>query len=364
MKLTVQVRLLPTDEQASFLLVTLRACNAAASFAAKAGFDAGLFSAPSIQKLCYRELRERFGLSAQMAIRAIGKAAECFKRDRSICPIFKSTGGITYDERILSWKGCDKVSILTLNGRILVPYIFGDYQKANLARLKGQVDLVYRDGKFFLFATCDIPEDPILEIKNFLGVDLGIANIATDSTGEQFSGTCVERNRKRRMTARKQYQRKGTKNAKRRLKSMSGRQRRFQTWTNHNISKRLVEKAKTLRLGIALEDLKGIRNRIEDTVGRRFRRRFGNWAFAQLRTFVEYKARLAGVPVVAVDPRNSSRACSKCGHCEKTNRKNQSEFVCMHCGLSVNADLNAALNLSAWAVRKPAPKTTDVLAST
>lgn len=361
MRLTVQVKLLATAEQVAALHATLKAFNAATTYAARVGFDAGVFSAPSIQKLCYHELRSRFGLSAQMAVRAIGKAAEVFKRDKKVCPTFRPDGAMTYDERILSWKGVDKVSILTLTGRTLIPYICGEYQRGRLDRLKGQVDLVCRGGTFYLFATVDLPEDPTLEVKEFIGVDLGIVNVATDSTGEAFSGDKMERNRKRRMTARKQYQRKGTKNAKRRLKKMAGRQRRFQAHTNHVIAKRIVAKAKTLRCGIAVENLNGIRARIEDSVNKRFRRRFGNWAFAQLRVFVEYKARLAGVPVTAVDARNSSRTCSRCKHCEKANRKNQSEFACKHCGYSANADFNAACNLrqrgeQAWAASNPAPK--------
>ena len=144
---------------------------------------------------------------------------------------------------------------------------------------------------------------------------------------------------------------------------MSGRQRRFQTWTNHNISKRIVGKAKALGVGIALEDLNGIRTRVEDTVSRKFRCRFGNWAFAQLRTFVEYKAQLAGVPVVTVDPRNTSRTCNACGHCEKANRKSQSEFSCKACGHESNADLNAARNIRAWAAGNPAPKAAGLIPS-
>lgn len=356
MKLTVQVKLLPTPEQAESLLATMRAFNEAATFAAKAGFDASVFSPPSIQKLCYYELRERFGLSAQMAVLAIGKAAEVFRRDKSACPEFRPAGAMTYDDRILSWKGIDKVSILTLGGRTIIAYVCGEYQRGRLDRLKGQVDLVYRDGEFYLYATIDLPEDPTLEVKEFVGVDLGIVNIATDSTGETFSGEAVDRNRKRRQTARKQYQRRGTKNAKRRLKKMSGRQRRFQTYTNHIISKRIVGKAKALGVGIAMEDLTFIRTRVEPTVGRKFRRRFGNWGFSQLRKFVEYKARLAGVPVVTVDPRYSSQTCNVCGHCERANRKSQSEFACKHCGHSTNADENASRNIRDWAASKPAPK--------
>jgi transposase len=64
-----------------------------------------------------------------------------------------------------------------------------------------------------------------------------------------------------------------------------------------------------------------------------------------LRQFITYKAKLAGVPVILIDPKNTSRTCSFCGHCEKANRKNQSEFVCKKCRHSENADFNAAKNI-------------------
>lgn len=351
MKLTLQLKLLPTADHAAALLDTMRRFNEAASFAARAGFDAKVFSRPSIQKLCYRDLRDKFGLSAQMAIRAISKASEAFSATgKEVCPAFRPDGAMTYDERILSFKDVHRVSILAVGaGRLMVPYVFGEYQAAHLGRIRGQVDLVYKGGKFFLYCTVDFQEEPPVEVADFLGVDLGIVNIAADSTGETYSGERVDRNRRRRATSRKQYQRRGTKSAKRRLKKMAGRQRRFQAAENHRISKAIVGKAKALGFGIALEDLSGIRGRIEKTVGRAFRRRFGNWGFFQLRSFVEYKAKRAGVPVMPVDPRNSSRTCNVCGHCEKANRPNQATFRCKHCGHSTNADLNAALNLASRA---------------
>src|SRR6516225_2910005 len=141
MKLTLQLQLVPTAEQEDVLLSTMERFNAAASFAAKAGFEAGVFSQPSIHKLAYAEIRTRFGLSAQLTVRAIGKAVECFRRDKKVCPIFKPRGAITYDERILSFKGLDKVSLWTLKGRLLLPLVYGEYQKERFGRLKGQVDL-------------------------------------------------------------------------------------------------------------------------------------------------------------------------------------------------------------------------------
>src|SRR5207245_8961062 len=135
----------------------------------------------SIHRRCYRELRNRFGLSSQMAVRAIGKAVETFKREKQHCTACHKTGAVMYDERLLGWKGHAHVSLLTLQGRQVVAMVYGEYQAGFLHRLKGQVDLVYRDDTFYLYATIDVPEDTPIEPTHFLGVDLGIANIAVAS---------------------------------------------------------------------------------------------------------------------------------------------------------------------------------------
>lgn len=347
MRLTLQLRLLPSTEQQSALLNTLRQFNAAASYAAKVGYEAKRFSQPSIHTLCYAELRTRFGLSAQMAVRAIGKAVECFKRNKQTCPTFRPDGAMTYDERMMSFKGMDRVSLLTLHGRQLIPLVFGEYQKERFDRIKGQCDLVFRKRKFFLYCTVDLPETPPGGVKKFLGVDLGIVNLATTSAGHTFSGGQIERCRKRHAQARQQFQRRNTRGARRRLRKLSGRQRRFQTITNHTISKALIHRAKTLGATLVLEDLTHIRQRTEKTVRRRQRSRVSNWAFRQLRDFVAYKARLAGIPICFVDPRNSSRECSQCGYTDKANRKTQADFACLQCGYTAPADYNAARNIAA-----------------
>jgi putative transposase len=348
MKLTIQLQLLPTTEQATLLLDTMRRFNEAATFAARQGFDAGVFSQPSVHKRSYAEIRRRFGLSAQLAVRAIGKAVECFARDKTTCPVFRPDGAVTYDQRNLSFKGLDRVSLATLAGREVIGLVYGEYQRERFDRIKGQCDLVHRGGKFYLLATVDLPEPPPGEVKDFVGVDLGIVQIATTDDGQTFTGEPVEKSRRRATRARQTYQRRGTRSARRRLRKLARRQSRYQRNVNHVVSKKIVAKALASHAGIAVEELTGIRGRV--TVRKRQRGRLGNWSFAQLRHFLAYKARLAGVPLVAVDPRHTSQTCSACGHHERANRKSQAEFVCKHCGHSCNADLNGARNIRSRAL--------------
>jgi putative transposase len=351
MKMTIQMQLLPTAEQSALLRTTMERFNEAATFAASAGFEAGVFAQPSIHKLCYRELRERFSLSAQMAVRAIGKAVECFKRDKKVCPVFKPLGAVTYDERILGFKGLDKVSLWTMEGRQLIAMVYGEYQGERFDRIKGQCDLVHRDGKWFLYATVDMPENPPIKIKGFLGVDLGIAEIATDSDGTNYSGKPVEAVRRKHNLQRKRLGKRNTKGAKKKLKRIAGKEARFRKHANHCISKAIVQSAKDTSRGIAVEDLNGIRERLP-VWSRDARNKLSGWSFAQLVSFLEYKAKLVGVPVVKVDPRNTSRTCAECGHCEKDNRKSQANFLCVSCGHRANADQNAARNIRAQGIRK------------
>jgi len=207
----------------------------------------------------------------------------------------------------------------------------------------GQADLIFFKGKFFLNIVVDVPDGTPIDPKGFLGVDLGIVPLSTDSDGESFSGETVDPVREKIPTLKKTLQKTGTKSAKRHLKKLSGREKRFKSDTNHVISKRIVSKAKGPHRALALEDLKGIRKGI--TVRKGQRERFGKWAFDQLRRFVTYKALMEGVPVVLADPRNTSRTCSVCGSCDKANRKSQSHFSCLKCGTSENADINAAKNI-------------------
>lgn len=354
MKLTIQLGLTPNAEQTVALRDVMGAFNAAATHAARVAFEAGVFSQPSIHRLTYRALRERYDLSAQLAVRAIGKAVEVFRRDKTRAPIFRPDGAITYDERCFSFKGPAACSILTRTGRVIVPMVYGKYQSERFDGIRGQVDLVVREGRFYLHATVDIPEGAPIQVTEFLGVDLGVVNLATTSDGETFSGAQVETVRQRRTMRRNRLQREASRQCKRgkrprgvrrALKRLGSKEARFRRHENHCISKKIVQLAEDTKRGIAVEDLKHIRSRI------RFRKeqraRMGGWAFAQLQAFLAYKARLRGAPYVVVTAAYTSQTCHACGHCEKANRPDQASFVCTSCGHQANADVNGAQNIAA-----------------
>lgn len=347
MKLVVMVKLSPSDEQHRALLRTLERFNEAANWIAEVAFENRTASKYKLQRLIYHAVRGRFALSAQMTVRCISKVCEVYKRDKSKKPSFRSHGAMVYDERLMSFKGLDRVSILTLEGREVVPVRLGDYQEARMDRRRGQADLLYRNGTFYLALTVDVPEPEPDDPTGTIGVDLGIVNLATDSDGETHTGEDIENARTGYARIRRKLQAAGTKSAKRHLKKLSGREARFRRDTNHVISKKLVEKAKDTNRAIALEDLRHLRKRA--TVWRSQRARHESWSYHQLRSFIEYKALLAGVLVYLVDPRNTSKTCAECGHCEKANRRSQAEFLCKACGHVAAADINAAINIAARA---------------
>jgi putative transposase len=353
MKQTMLLKLAPTTEQAQALLDTMHAFNEAANYVASVAFAEKTANKFELQKMCYGELRTTYKLAAQLAIRCISKASEAYKRDKSVKPTFRPEGAIVYDERVMSFKSLTTVSLLTTTGRVLVPFLMGGYQQARMDAIKGQADLIYRNGTWFLAVTIDVPTPPPDIPDGTLGVDLGIINLATDSTGETFSGEAVEKNRKRHHALRQRLQKRGTKSAKRHLKKLAGKEARFRKNTNHVISKRIVHKAKQNHQGIAIEELRHIRSRTEARLRHSQRARHSSWSFWQLRFFLQYKAALAGVPLHLVDPRNTSRTCHVCGHCAKENRKSQASFVCQQCSFACNADINAALNISRAAVMQP-----------
>ena len=247
-KRVIQIKLLPTPEQADALEETMRRFNAACNWVSERAFERQLANSYALHKLYYYKVREMFDLPADIAILTFAQVAANYKRDKSKQVSFRPLAAVPYRKGAFRYKGLAALNIKTADGnRHDVPMVMGEFRRN----------------------------------------------------------------------------------------------------TNHCISKRLVAKAKDTCRGIALEDLKGIRERI------RFRKpqrnRLGSWGFDQLRQFVSYKAEQAGVLLKIVDPKYTSQICSQCEHVERGNRSSQARFCCKQCGYTAHADYNAALNIRARA---------------
>ncbi len=374
-KLVVQVRLLPTPEQAAALEATLRAVNEAANLVSAAAFAGGVRGEYALRKITYGELKAA-GLGAQAAQHVIKKVVHAYAtlhanvragnlgapgsprrlRAQSKPIVFRPGAAQPFDDRCLSWQlDARTVSIWTTAGRLRgVAFTGSAEQIMTLAAYRrGESDLLTRDGMWFLIATCDLPDRPLTVPNGFVGVDLGIVNLATTSGGTRHSGKGLNAVRHRHRELRRRLQAKQTKSAKRLLKRRRRAEARFAANTNHTIAKQIVTEAERTGCGIALEDLRGIRERVRLRKPQRVT--LHAWSFHQLGSFIAYKAARQGVAVVHVDPAYTSQACSCCGHVDKNNRPDQATFFCTSCGFAEHADVNAARNIASrgvagWAV--------------
>ncbi|MGW5671602.1 RNA-guided endonuclease InsQ/TnpB family protein [Micromonospora sp. NPDC003776] len=371
MKLVVQVKLLPTPGEAAALEATLRACNAAASDVAVMAREIGCYRNYDLRRHAYQGIKDGYGLGAQAAQHVIKKVADVYKtlagnlkagnygkpgskRRRKIetNPVmFRWDAAQPYDARMLSWRHDARVvSIWTVRGRLKQVAFTGssDQIKAVETRPVGECDLVHRDGMWFLYVTVEVDEPQVYEPDGFLGVDMGIANIAYDSDDTRYAGTTLNGYRRRQQRLRKRLQEKGTKSAKRVLARRRRKETRHTANVNHTIAKSIVTEAARTGRGIAVEKLTGIRDRVRLRKPQRVT--LHSWAFRQLGAFLVYKARRAGVPLVEVDPRYTSQTCATCGYRDKRNRPNQETFICRSCGVVAHADHNAARNIASRGV--------------
>ena len=145
MQLTAQLKLLATPAQADTLRRTLKQANDACDYISKRAWAAKSFRQFDLHKLCYRKVRERFGLAAQVTVRCISKVADAYKLDHRAKRTFRAHSAIAYDTRILRFEAA-AVSIWGIGGRISIPFVCGDPQRRLLSTQKGEADLIYRRG--------------------------------------------------------------------------------------------------------------------------------------------------------------------------------------------------------------------------
>lgn len=290
----------------------------------------------------YPKLRKT--LPSQLAIACIKQACGIVKRAKTNPNIYKVS--IRYNApRSFSFKN-NILSISTIQGRVKIPIKIPDYaiDYFNNWKIKESLLTKSRDKHYFTFTfSKEVPETSNLQERS-LGIDLGINNLAVTSDKQFFNSSKVKQHKRKFKFLRGKLQSKDTKSSRRLLKKISGREKRFMTWVNHNISKEIVSSFAGNK--IIMENLKGIR---KISRGRKMNYWISNWSFFQLQNFIQYKAEIKGIEVVRVKPNYTSQICSKCG---LLGSRSGSSFVCFHCNYSLNADLNASQNLASPMLEK------------
>lgn len=215
--MSVRCKIQPTASQAESLSRTVDAFTAACNYVLRVAREADTFNKFALQKATYADIRAEFGLSANLAVRAIARVG---KRKGKRTGGFKATS-VDYDQRILSLKD-EVLSLTTVDGRLKMPLAIGNYQRhllrTALSIQSGQL-VRGQKGKWYVHLQCRFADETPPEPSGALGVDLGIANLATDSDSNTYSGAEVEATRQRYAKLRADLQRSGTRSAKRHLKN-------------------------------------------------------------------------------------------------------------------------------------------------
>jgi IS605 OrfB family transposase len=352
MKRTISIKLATSPDQDRRLILLqrefARACNVLVPFAV----DNACKNRVALHHLGYYNVREVVpDLGSQMACNAVAAVAQSYKSliannpkfKKTVWPLikFRVTNSVHFDKRTYSIKG-NAISLFTTQGRIIVPLQLGEFQKGFLERgIPKEAELICRKGKFFFNLVLDLPEVAVRDDGAVAGVDLGENNIAAISTGKLFGGGKLRHDRDKFLALRSRLQRNGSQSARQLLKKVSGREARHVTHVNHEVSKSIVAEAVRNECStITMEDLTNIRKRIK--AGKRMRSRLHRWAWAQLQTFVAYKAEAAGIGVEFVNPAYTSQTCSACG---SLGNRAKHRFSCT-CGSLAHSDLNASRNLA------------------
>ena len=333
---TINIKLDRSNE----LIQTARLWNAACQDVIDYGFAAHDYNKARLNKATYKDLREKYStLPSALLQTARDQASDMLKRLKFEKKPFKHPfGAVRFDVRTMKiFLESGYCKLTTAFGRLRYDFQLADYYQKYAAWKVMNAQLKIAKNACYLNVQVEQPDPEQIKGDKRVGVDLGINNIAvcSDNTFWQSSHFKVVKGKYQYL--RSKIQSKGTRSAKRKLQTLSGRERRFQKDVNHQIANWIVSKQFDV---IALEDLTHIRNGTKN-------KKLGKWSFAELRQIIEYKAIAIGKKVVAIDPRYTSRTCSRCGFQKKENRNGRT-FKCKSCGFQIDADLNASRNIATF----------------
>jgi hypothetical protein len=398
--ISAKLKLNTTPEQFQLLRASQLAYRDALNFVSQFAFANGKTSSNlRMHQGCYRQIRTRYHLPSQMACSVEREVSATYKglwtkqkqnaehrrmgftkkRFKGLDhPPHASSPTLTYHlGHDYSFRQGQQVSILTLSGRLHIGY--SGYHKhlemiANGAEV-GAAKLWYDQPKkqfsLIVSLTLDLPDPQPADHQQMVGVDVGLRYLAvtSDYKGQPtfHPGKRVRHHANHYARLRKRLQRKGTRGATRRLKTIARRERRLKQQANHQVSTTIIKQHPHALIGI--EDLCGIRERTKrrtrrrkknphrghggkgtEKVSRKQRRAnavYSKWSFAELQSMLGYKATLAGSMVVKVDADYTSKGCPKCGHVSEQNRPGKGLlFCCVNCHYTLHADLVGARNLT------------------
>ena len=348
---TASIRLEVCAEQARALAALRTAFADACNRLVPVVREHRLWNRVGLHQRTYNNLREATPLGSQMCCNAIFSVCKAYKAQKELGHIRKDgpipeirfdRASVHFDKRTYSLKG-EIVSLYTLDGRISVTLHPGEHQRRILeSGQPKEAELVLRKGRWFFNLVVESGDAEPVASGPVMGVDVGENNLAAHSLGKVFGGEQLRDKRDRYLALRRRLQSNGSQSAKQKLRQVSGKEARRVKHVNHETSKAIVQAA--IKAGVAkitMEDLTHIRARIK--AGKRMRGRLHRWAWRQLQSFVEYKAKAAGIAVEYTNPAYTSQTSSDCGSIGKRSRH---RFVCENCGLRAHSDLNASRNLA------------------
>jgi IS605 OrfB family transposase len=355
MQRTIRIQLDPSPAQAAALAETSRQFTALFNAVCAYGWQEGEKNGIELHRALYYPLKAEYpALVSDLHIQARVKATEAVKSALSLrragpkvsqphseaCPPRYNSHTYRAD-----WES-RTVRMSLVGGRQTIRFHIPDYSAKYADHPTDTADLIERDGYWWLHVVITVPAPEVEPSDQVMGVDLGLSRPAVTSNNHFLGKKVWKAIEGRLFHLKRALAKKGTKSAKRHLKRVRHRQRRFRRDCDQVLSKQIVQSVEPGGT-IVLENLKDIRTRMKAKRRSRIKRRMHSWSFAQLRGFIAYKAEERGCTVAGVDPRHTSQTCSCCGHVARTNRRSQSVFICRQCGFHLNADLNAARNIAA-----------------
>ena len=342
---TIKLKLNVSSDASISLLKTMREYTVAFNVCSTWGFESHSVSKINCHNATYHNIRQSVpDLPSSLVQGARDVACEALKAVKcQFKPLRKEYSAMRYNSRVINvFLTSGYATIATSDGRIKAAFGIPEYYRPYLTRkIKSSTLSLRKSGDtFYLHCQLETDTPKVITEQTVLGIDRGIVNIAVCSDNRFFNSRAVKNARSNYAHLRAELQSKGTRSSIRKLRKLSGRERRFVTDINHCISKQIVQTPFTV---FALEDLTKIR--VQKRRGTEFNRKLNNWSFYELEQFIRYKAENLGKQVISVDARYTSQKCSVCGHVYKGNRQGSS-FLCRKCGFELHADLNASRNIA------------------